>query len=67
MEKRLSLSSVTTPRDSVNGKKLDVPLHVRDWGKRFSPPEESKLVGGRRKGIKKSGPHRRGLELNSLK
>ena len=38
-------SLVNTPRDSVNGRKLDVPVHVRDWWKRFSSPEESKLVG----------------------
>ena len=54
------LSLVTTPRNSVNGKKSDVPLYVRDWWKRFSFPEESKLVGGRRKNIKKGDLHRKG-------
>ena len=49
-----SLSSVTTPRDSVNGKKSDVLLHVRDWWERFSPPEEPKFMGGRRKNIKRA-------------
>ena len=47
------------PRDSANGKYSDGSLHVRDWGKRFSYPEESKLVEGRRKNIKNGDPHRK--------
>ena len=37
-EKRDS-SLVTTSRDSINGKKSDVPLHVRNWWKRFRTPK----------------------------
>ena len=39
-----ALSSVTTPRDSVNGKKSHVPLHVRDCWKRFFMSGDRKSV-----------------------
>ena len=52
---------------SVNEKKSDISLHVRDWWKRFSFQEESQLVGGGRKNIKNGDPHRNGDELKILK
>ena len=53
-------SSLQLPSPGIGskGKIWDVPIHVRDWWKRFSFPEKSKLVGGRRKAVKNGDPHR---------
>ena len=64
----LSLSLLSTiPRDSNNGKKSDVPVHVPDWWKRLSSPEGSKLVGVRKNDIKMVIHTETGTWINILK